>query len=280
MPFCVRIWISVGLLIVATSGPTLAQSPPPPNPGCVLRVGWNEWPPYIFRSTDGILDGFDVRFLRALAAEIDCDLDWQERPWARILVEIRRGNLDLAPWAVRTQERVAFAFFSRPYINEAIMLIGLAPSLPATRPQSFAELAASRLVFGAELGAVYSEAYKTLLDAGAFGDRIQLVPDLRLLMPLLVRGRVDAILSPIIAARHAAAAHGEADNIVVLSVLSDESTDEEEGASFMFSRASVPESVVLRFDDVLAQMLFDGRYDAILRPYDPKLNTKPKAAAQ
>ena len=89
---------------------------------CVLRVGWEPYGVYTFRDADGQATGIDIEMMRTVAKEVGCRTHFTERPWARILLEIEQGELEVTTSASRNREREAFAHFSRPYREAEVAL--------------------------------------------------------------------------------------------------------------------------------------------------------------
>lgn len=88
---------------------------------CSLKVGWEEWKPYIFEETGRITDP-EYRHLMTYAEKADCQIEWVYAPWARALKLLANEELDLLYAAGKTAEREGYAQFSQPYRTEAIWL--------------------------------------------------------------------------------------------------------------------------------------------------------------
>ncbi len=89
---------------------------------CALRVGWDEWPPYITYQ-DGDFRGMEYELLKATAGAAGCKLDMRRVPWARALLMLSEGKLDLLYGAGYTAERARYARFSVPYRMEQFVLV-------------------------------------------------------------------------------------------------------------------------------------------------------------
>lgn len=88
---------------------------------CTLRVGWEEWAPYIYKQ-DGQFHGSEYAILETIATDAGCRLIMHETPWTQALKELERGQLDLLYSASYTIERSKYAHFTIPYRHETIML--------------------------------------------------------------------------------------------------------------------------------------------------------------
>ena len=89
---------------------------------CRLRVGWDEWPPYISEQ-GGRLQGPEYELLTSTADAAGCKLEWLQIPWARALKMLAEGDLDLLYGAGYSDERAKFAKFSAPYRIERFVLM-------------------------------------------------------------------------------------------------------------------------------------------------------------
>lgn len=89
---------------------------------CTLKVGWEEWHPYI-STLEGGLSGSEYVLLQSLATRAECQLQFIEVPWVRALVLLENGQLDLLYGASRSAERERYAVFSMPYRYERMELV-------------------------------------------------------------------------------------------------------------------------------------------------------------
>lgn len=90
--------------------------------GCKLRVGWDDWPPYITYA-NGRFQGLEYKLLKATADAAGCTLEMIHVPWIRALSMLGENALDLLYGADYSEERARFARFSIPYRNQAFVLV-------------------------------------------------------------------------------------------------------------------------------------------------------------
>lgn len=112
------IFYIIGLLLLNTS-PGIGAT------DCVLRVGWDQWPPYISKK-DGKFNGPEFTFLQQNADASGCKLKMIQAPWARALKMLETQRLDLLYGAGHSAERAQYAKFSIPYRQEHFDLVTLA----------------------------------------------------------------------------------------------------------------------------------------------------------
>ena len=89
---------------------------------CVLRVGWDEWPPY-FTAVSGTFKGPEYDLLKSTADAAGCKLDLLQVPWGRALRMLEAGELDLLYGAGYSPERAAAGKFSMTYREEKFVLV-------------------------------------------------------------------------------------------------------------------------------------------------------------
>lgn len=89
---------------------------------CVLRVGWDAWPPYITYE-NGQFQGPEYDLLKSTADAAACRLQMIHVPWVRALKMLSEDQLDLLYGADYSPERAKFAKFSIPYRQERFVLM-------------------------------------------------------------------------------------------------------------------------------------------------------------
>lgn len=141
-----------------------------------LRVAWDHYPPYQ-RPPRGVGErpqGLDIELAERIAARAGLFIDWQHMPWARQLVALRDGDLDLSLSASRVAEREDFALWTHPYRPERAALLGLSGAAPSASAASD-----WRALRGQRIGLIRGTAYP-----GEWAEALKL-PDFRAqLVPL------------------------------------------------------------------------------------------------
>lgn len=89
---------------------------------CELRVGWDNWPPYIVLE-NGQFHGLEYDRLKATADAAGCGIHMTQVPWVRALHMLKDGSLDLLYGAGYSKERDEFAQYSLPYRQEQFVLV-------------------------------------------------------------------------------------------------------------------------------------------------------------
>jgi polar amino acid transport system substrate-binding protein len=90
---------------------------------CAMEYAEEDWPPYVYRDTDGRWRGLDVELLNAIFKEADCRLTRRGYiPAARRELLLERGKLGLIAAASDIARRHVYARFSVAYRDETVGL--------------------------------------------------------------------------------------------------------------------------------------------------------------
>lgn len=90
-----------------------------------LRVGWGNSPPYQFETPQGPA-GLDIELITLWARVAGVKVQWVRATWARQLLEVQAGALDVMMSATPSEERRGFADFTQAYRHEHLGLVALA----------------------------------------------------------------------------------------------------------------------------------------------------------
>ena len=227
-----------------------------------LRVFVDDWPPYVqLRMQQGDLrvDGQDVFILQHLADALGCQLTWVQMPVDRAHSALRTGKVDILLAASRIPQRESYAWFSAPYRNETIAVLGKLNVRPLTGWQEIIDKA---LVLAVPRQGWYGQDYEKYRPVLIENQQLAFIGDYRSGVAMLKAGRVDLAMGDVGALE--AAGH-EVGLVMSRPVL----TLSEGPVHFMFSRASMERRTVERFNQLLAQWQGNGTLDYLRRPYLP-----------
>ena len=110
----------------------------------IIIGGDRNYPPYEFLDKNGNPTGFNVAITRALAQELDLDIQIRLGPWSKIRQDLAEGKIDAIQGMLYSTERdLAFDFTQAYTVNHyvAVTRKGEGPA-----PSSAAELAGKRIV--------------------------------------------------------------------------------------------------------------------------------------
>ncbi|WP_430460965.1 substrate-binding periplasmic protein [Thalassolituus sp. LLYu03] len=188
-------------LLFAMSFPLSLATSPLAN-ACEIRVGWEDWAPYIYRE-NGELQGAEYDYLLRLSDAVGCEFIFVDLPWIRALEQLEKGNIDLLYGASFSSERHAFANFSVPYRYEEMVLITAQDQAPS---DSLSWLRTQRV--GLIRGFQYPEAIEKTLSHLGGGREQYVASDDQLLHMMEAGNRIDGyIVERVVAELHVAQAH-------------------------------------------------------------------------
>lgn len=107
-----------------------------------MRVGWNDFPPFMQAGPDGAPAGLDADLMRAIFKRAGCTLEFvSNMPNKRQTIYMQTGEIDMQFDASEVKERHAYAWYSQPYRREIIALFarkGEAQRFPLRRMNELA----------------------------------------------------------------------------------------------------------------------------------------------
>ncbi len=95
---------------------------PNQNQECHLNFGLADWKPLQYIDQEGRPQGFQVGFAKAIAAELNCSLNFTVGDWNEIIDGLKEGTIDFVPDATMTKERAEYANFSVPYRQDTFAI--------------------------------------------------------------------------------------------------------------------------------------------------------------
>jgi polar amino acid transport system substrate-binding protein len=220
---------------------------------CERSVRWNPDPPFTHMDANGEVVGIDADIVREALKRMGCTVRWVQLPWARALLELEAGRLDVLPGAFKRPEREQYAWFSDPRPTPRNVLYASQEALAKWPLKHIDELPRVGFRLGVQINVSYGRTYDELLKQEAYARSITRQSNRRNLWHMVANGRLDGV----IASEETAAielAELKLDSRIrpTRIVLSDE------GARFAFSKRAVEESFVKQFNQVLAQMRREG----------------------
>lgn len=137
----------------------------------VLTMAYNSsWQPYI-EVTDEHIRGLDVERLQQLLASHAITLKFAYIPEKRALQQLQQGGVDVLFGASYTEERAAYAHFSKPYRQEHNAIVvhqSIVTKYPGVTVKSaFIDLAQRKLIGTYNPAGFYGDEFDTLKQAAA-----------------------------------------------------------------------------------------------------------------
>jgi polar amino acid transport system substrate-binding protein len=219
-------------------------------------------PPYSMRGAQGEPVGITVDTVTETLRRMDCRVSYVELPWARALVELAAGRVDLVGGAFRRPEREAYAYFAAPQLFSPNRLFVPADAALPVGVTRLAEATAGTFRLGVQLGVSYGPDFIALSADPAFAKRLVRASSRRSLWQMLALHRIDGLIADEASARFELAQLGLSGKIVPTAV-----QVSSEPATLMFSKKTVTPEFVKRYDRVSEALLKDGSLALILKRY-------------
>jgi polar amino acid transport system substrate-binding protein len=258
-------WLAVLGIALASGLAALAPQARAAEP-CEMRVRWAEDPPYFIPGpgrANGHVEGLVVEEITETLARMGCRPVWVELPWARALVELQEGRIDIVAGALRRPEREAFAYFvDRRFESRNRLYVRAADLARLGGATTLAGALKADLRLGVQIGVVYGAEYSELVKEPSFRARLTQAATRRSLWQMLDLGRVDGVLASEVSARWELNQVGLASHLVPTSVvLSSEPT------FVMLSRRSVTPARLELYRNASEAMERDGALRRITSRY-------------
>lgn len=229
----------------------------------VLRIGWDDYPPYQMAS-EGERQGIDMDIIRLALRQAGYAADFVRLPWSRQLLLARTGELDIVMSASPSPERNAYAQWSRAYRPEKVALL----ALPGRREPvgALRELIGRPVRIGLIRDSFYGGEYESLRTRADFQALLEFTPANEVNLRKLYAGRIHYLIDDPVTMAYRVRAGGGAPLRGVL-VLADAPVH------FLISRRTVARHPALpgRLDKALARMQRRGQIGAIFSLYGTPL---------
>ncbi len=231
-------------------------------------VGWFLWDPYVLEvEENGVqkLSGLNVELANAVFEKMDLEVEWKEVEWKAYMDEMARLKGDIAVGASLTSEREKVAWFSDPFFEESIILLGRrnVPNLesdlsPADLLQKVEDLGL-RVVYVD--GYYYGPAVLNFIENLPEEQRVGTMND-SVSMDLLLNNEADVMIADRFVATTIAWRADALDEIEIYPALLNRSS-----MHVMFGKGSFDPEIRDEFNRTLAEMELDGSIQDIKRRY-------------
>lgn len=229
---------------------------------CSITLRWDDDAPY-FIPQQGHVAGIDADLSREIMRRMGCDLSLVKLPWARALVELREGRIDMLSGAYRTPQREKYAYYASvvPTISPNLLFVRRS-DLAGFEFPGLREALDAGFRLGAQINVAYSEEYGALIQEPAYADRIEKTSSRVSLWRMLALNRIDGVIADKLTALHEIQELGLSDQIAHSPVIV-----ASKEAHYIFSKETVSPEFVADFDRTLEAMQNDGTYSAIVHRY-------------
>lgn len=163
-------WISILLLIFKTvfvaaytvAEDTKSADRTKPVDSCSVSLAVEYSPPFWFKNESGQWAGLSYELSAAVINEAGCEVVVKELPWAKAMLMLASGKLDMQDSVSYTKERAAYLhYLGEQYREEAQLLVGEDSGF---KIESMSDLATLPRTVGYRRGAWYGAEFKALLE--------------------------------------------------------------------------------------------------------------------
>jgi len=122
---------------------------------CRYQFVWSPWAPYL--EGESKPRGVQIDLLEWISEEINCQFVYKKMIWADSISAIKDGTADIVGRASKTEDRLAFAHFSKSYRENLMVLYVRRGESKNYRGKTLEELFKEGFVLGVARGAFYDK---------------------------------------------------------------------------------------------------------------------------
>lgn len=226
---------------------------------CKWNVGWEHFYPYSFHDRNGELVGVDIDLLNIISAKLGCNINYIERPWQRLLMELRVGEIDIVAGASRTSEREEYSFYSQVYRYEEKALFVRKEDAGKFSIKTLEDLVANEMDLVVTRGHFNGEEFENARKDSEFNRRIFEVLDNRSHSQMLINYRADGYFDAKISGMQLLKQKKLNDQIVLHGF-----TLYKEPVYVMFSKNSFTQHSINEFNNEIINIKKSGEYQRII----------------
>ncbi len=160
---------------------------------CELRVQVSDFPPYSYQK-DGEWRGSRVVLSQRLAQKLNCGVRFYDVPWARALILLQQGDLDLMFNLTPTPARESFLWFSRPHHLERLAFATTLTEPQWQQLQDMQKLAEFPGIIALTQGSYMGEPMMQLLQQSQFRQKTLEVAERRVKNELVLKDRAQGLV--------------------------------------------------------------------------------------
>lgn len=250
-------YLRFALLAVLISQGAIAWS-------CTKVMRWNEDPPFSFRdpAQPEQIKGVSVDIARLVLAKMNCTLALVEMPWARALVALQLGDIDMISGAYNTAKRREYAHFSQQANFSPNILYLRIADRQKWQFQSLEDIIATSFRLGVQINVTYSHEYDVLRKQPEFEAHLHENSSRTALWHMLHLNRIDGVIADKFTGYIELKKLGLNDSIIATPLIISNSP-----SFFAFSKKTTQLEFVAAFDDILSRFRAEGLIEQIEEAY-------------
>lgn len=249
------IFVTLSLLYVVPCNVVQAATSDAP---CKLKLGWHMWPPLQYIDDSGQPAGLQIDLIKNLEKATNCQIQLRQQPFEKSQQDIKSGEIDLTFDITITEQRKKIGLFSIPYRKELLVLYVKPKYYQQCREQDLTMLIDQGFRLSLTKGVNYGELITNIQNTPRLNQLLHYHDDSKIELDLFREDKIDGILEdPIVMA------YMKRNDRQLTLVKSCQITVYEGLVSIMFSKQSVTNEIVEKFDNVLNQLKQNADYEKI-----------------
>lgn len=240
------------LMIINPQGGLLADEKAPHNDTfkCALALGWAEWRPYHYSIGGQDPVGWQIDLIKKIAKGAGCQLTYvNTENFTKTINSIKNGQIDVAMDMTVTEQRKEFALFSESYRKEIAVLYSTPQTLADCKEKPLAELVKEGFRLGLLSGIIYGNLIENLQSTPGLNSRLVFKKDFNTLYQMVIDKKLDGLIDDPVVVTYRLTEKRQVDLLKSCQSLVS-MTD----VSLMFSKKTVPESVISRINQSIAEI--------------------------
>lgn len=184
-------WVGLFLLLLSCLPVSAASSLCPAEP---ITIAWHDYEPYAYLNKgESLPSGDDIRLIVNVLDVMGCEYRFTYLTWLRTLSELKSGNIEIAPFAYITPERLMFLDFSDPYRTEKVRLFVLADNANKWPIFNLSELSSYGIRVAADKHTWYGDEFAQAISRDHRGQYVHVHSTIKR-VKMLLAGHVKAIV--------------------------------------------------------------------------------------
>ncbi|MBF0376166.1 MAG: amino acid ABC transporter substrate-binding protein [Desulfamplus sp.] len=227
-----------------------------------LIMCWESWEPFCYKDDKNQLIGLDIEIVTHIFNNSGYSVEYREAPWSRQLKWLEEGEIHIGASAMKTPEREAFAYFSKPYQKETYIMFVRKGESSKYKLKNLQDIIGSSFQFGVMRASLYGDEFYRLMKNPKFLEHVEEIATDELNHKKLLAKRFDGFIQEYSRIVTDGRKSGIFEKVEPLFVV------EENKLHVMFSKKSTTPENVNAFNSGLKKIREDGTYQKIFRKYN------------
>lgn len=229
---------------------------------CKLTMGWEPWAPYHYEDQNREVMGLDIDMMEILQKETGCEISYQKGDWKTLLLALKNGKIDILTGVSINDKRKEYARFSDGYRSESFRLFVRAGEISKFSGNNMKAFIDNGFRLGITMDYLYSDEITELQDDPANSEKIIAVSSGLINFAKLLEETIDGFLEDPIVGQSSIRRQGIEKQIEMhpYEIITGD-------VHLMFSKLSVEEKIIVRFNQALAKIRDDGQHQKLMDKY-------------